>query len=76
MDSSVDRGREVAHEVIDRIASDPAFCQAMKDDPAAALESAGYMHQVESADADVEGFQKRQCPYSCWSTKCFNWATL
>ena len=61
-DALHDKTHDLVVEVIDRIASDEEFRAALKVDPEAAMENAGYAAKVDAlvdeieADSEVSGF--------------------
>jgi hypothetical protein len=48
-----DRERALNDQIIDRIAKDPSFAEALKSDPMAALEKAGLRAEVEALQTEV-----------------------
>lgn len=65
------RRRAVADQVVERLASDAVFRQAMIADPKGALDGAGFAAEMAEGDAwESDVARAVPCPYSCWSTRC------
>lgn len=63
--------RHLADQVLERMAQDPGFQQAMTHRPEEALSEAGFAAQLAESDAwEGELSAARPCPYSCWATRC------
>jgi hypothetical protein len=65
--------RAIAKRILDRLARDPAFRKQLLDDPARALEAAGFEQELEGIDWPASGVAvdcKTTCGYRSCTRTC------
>ena len=71
-----DQYRDLIDRFLERVASDPAFRQLLRDDPYQALESSGFARRLD--ELQPEGLQEADVMgYGACADTCFNqWSCL